>query len=288
MDGLPALGCAAALSEPIASEADLRSVCAIALAISTSLPRSSSPGPTSRPRRSIWAVRWMCWTSAETSGCSDSSRFSAGMSPGFAVRAGPGQRPPATCQRQGSCHGREVVDAAVSNRVGQMRFVTGRFSESRAARDDESAIAVPTVDLFDQPPVDLLKMDIEGGEWPILEDARLPGLAARAIVMEWHSGEICCSRTPARMPPDYSRGPGSSTSAPRREGSPPTACCGRGAELARLDARRSALVASRHDDVGQGHASARTGQADPHERHVAQRAHVAMAQERRLEQEVEP
>ena len=34
--------------------------------------------------------------------------------------------------------------------------------------------------------VDLLKIDIEGGEWRILSDSRLAALKARVIVMEWH------------------------------------------------------------------------------------------------------
>jgi hypothetical protein len=33
---------------------------------------------------------------------------------------------------------------------------------------------------------DLVKMDIEGGEWPILTDARLARLPTRVVVMEWH------------------------------------------------------------------------------------------------------
>lgn len=80
-----------------------------------------------------------------------------------------------------------VADAAVSNRAGALRFAAGLFSESRAANPDEPGIEVPVVDLFEEPPVGLLKLDIEGGEWPILADPRLPQLEAWAIVMEWHA-----------------------------------------------------------------------------------------------------
>ena len=80
-----------------------------------------------------------------------------------------------------------VVEAAVGSGEGTMLFAEGMLSESRAALDGEGGIAVPVVDLFAEPEADLLKMDIEGGEWAILEDPRLAGLGARVIVMEWHS-----------------------------------------------------------------------------------------------------
>jgi hypothetical protein len=52
-------------------------------------------------------------------------------------------------------------------------------------------------DLFsvcDAPP-DLLKMDIEGGEFAILEDARFAALHPRVVVVEWH-------KTPAISDPE--------------------------------------------------------------------------------------
>jgi FkbM family methyltransferase len=81
----------------------------------------------------------------------------------------------------------DVIESAVSNATGEMRFAVGRYSESRAATDDEEAITVPVVDLFDEPAADLWKIDIEGGEWPILTDPRLPELQARTVVLEWHA-----------------------------------------------------------------------------------------------------
>jgi FkbM family methyltransferase len=81
-----------------------------------------------------------------------------------------------------------VLPVAVSNCVGSMRFVSGRFSESRRATGDEDGIDVPMVDFFDAVgSVDLLKMDIEGGEWPILDDPRFAALDAAVVVMEWHA-----------------------------------------------------------------------------------------------------
>ena len=77
--------------------------------------------------------------------------------------------------------------AAVSNCTGQMAFVSGQFSESRLAEQGEPALGVMMVDLFAlEHETDLLKMDIEGGEWAILGDPRMADLQARVIVMEWH------------------------------------------------------------------------------------------------------
>lgn len=76
-------------------------------------------------------------------------------------------------------------EAAAGDRVGQLQFTPGLYSESRAAREGEDSIVVPMLDVFEGGPCDLLKVDIEGGEWPILADPRLAGLA-RVMVMEWH------------------------------------------------------------------------------------------------------
>jgi len=82
----------------------------------------------------------------------------------------------------------QTVAAAASNKAGSMRFVSGRYSESRAACDDEAGVDLPAIDLFAEPlgTVNLMKIDIEGSEWPILSDPRLAALDARVIVIEWH------------------------------------------------------------------------------------------------------
>jgi FkbM family methyltransferase len=93
----------------------------------------------------------------------------------------------------------EVIEAAVSNAVGTMRFVTGQFSESREATPGEKdAIDVPVIDLFAEADAHVLKMDIEGGEWPILTDPRLHDLHAHAVVVEWH-----CRQCPQPDPRAY-------------------------------------------------------------------------------------
>lgn len=77
---------------------------------------------------------------------------------------------------------------AVSNVAGPIRFVTGRLLESRRADPGEQGVELAAVDLFDlDHHVELIKIDIEGGEWALLADPRLPTLGAGAIVLEWHT-----------------------------------------------------------------------------------------------------
>jgi FkbM family methyltransferase len=102
-----------------------------------------------------------------------------------------------------------VTGAAVASQPGQMTFIADLFAESHLATDatenqhsqaDASAmgesgangsghaITVRAVDFFDEDHnVDLLKMDIEGGEWPILTDPRFSSLEADVLVLEWHA-----------------------------------------------------------------------------------------------------
>jgi FkbM family methyltransferase len=76
---------------------------------------------------------------------------------------------------------------AVSNACGHLTFIPGHFAESRRAEPGETGIDVKTIDLFTLGyETDLLKIDIEGGEWSILSDPRMADLCARVIVMEWH------------------------------------------------------------------------------------------------------
>jgi FkbM family methyltransferase len=82
----------------------------------------------------------------------------------------------------------ELAPVAVSNVDATATFEAGLLSESRLAGAGLAAdtIEVPVVDLFTQPPADLLKIDIEGAEWALLGDPRLASYPARAIVLEWH------------------------------------------------------------------------------------------------------
>jgi FkbM family methyltransferase len=99
-------------------------------------------------------------------------------------------------------HSWTVVPVAVANEEVDLPFLSGLFAESQlagipeapnrpsdaAVLEEGESISVHAVDLFDQDhDVDLLKMDIEGGEWSILTDPRLGTLKADAIVLEWHA-----------------------------------------------------------------------------------------------------
>ncbi len=81
----------------------------------------------------------------------------------------------------------EIVAAAAATSPGTMRFTTGWGGGSHTAREGEDGIDVPTVDIFEHlRRADLAKIDIEGGEWPILADPRLASLHNLTIVMEYH------------------------------------------------------------------------------------------------------
>jgi FkbM family methyltransferase len=90
-----------------------------------------------------------------------------------------------------------VAEVAVANRAGELRFAAGLFADSHlelvsgaAARECDAGrvITVRAVDIFEQDHhADLMKIDIEGGEWAILTDPRLARLGADVLVLEWHA-----------------------------------------------------------------------------------------------------
>jgi FkbM family methyltransferase len=80
----------------------------------------------------------------------------------------------------------EVVRAAASTSPGRVGFVAGLGERSHlAAAGNPDAMTVNAIDLFDRlDGVDLLKIDIEGGEWAILADTRFLAITAAAVVLE--------------------------------------------------------------------------------------------------------
>jgi FkbM family methyltransferase len=78
--------------------------------------------------------------------------------------------------------------AAVGVRSGDAILVpSGARSVLRTAGD---GIRVPVVDLLDElagVPIDVLKIDIEGSEHPLLADDRFATLRVGVLVMEWHN-----------------------------------------------------------------------------------------------------
>ena len=97
---------------------------------------------------------------------------------------------------------RNVSDAGVGSRwtvtracaapaAGTVQFLGGQQADSRTASDADRMSDLLKVDAVDVFPhlhdADLLKIDIEGGEWPLLTDARFRDLSVRAIVLEYHA-----------------------------------------------------------------------------------------------------
>lgn len=84
----------------------------------------------------------------------------------------------------------EVIGSAVSNTNAES-FLTDDENESVLTVEDKPGRLPVTVrDFFKEigsQRIDLLKMDIEGGEYSILSDDRFEKLDVRTIVMEWHN-----------------------------------------------------------------------------------------------------
>jgi FkbM family methyltransferase len=80
-----------------------------------------------------------------------------------------------------------LIEAFAAVAPGSVPFAAGSHATSRQS-DEEDAIVVEGVDVFDYlDGIDLLKVDIEGAEWPLLADPRFREAPARAIVLEYHS-----------------------------------------------------------------------------------------------------
>jgi FkbM family methyltransferase len=87
-----------------------------------------------------------------------------------------------------------AVHSAAAPQAGTLRFATGRSSRSHAV--EEGGTEVQAVDAFPLlAGADLVKIDIEGGEWGLLGDPRLAELSARVIALEYH-GAGCPGEDP--------------------------------------------------------------------------------------------
>lgn len=82
----------------------------------------------------------------------------------------------------------KLVRAAAGVEDGSARFVAGDIALSRLAGDEEQhTIEVDVRDVLSElEGADLVKMDIEGGEWAILRDPRFIRSPPRALVFEYH------------------------------------------------------------------------------------------------------
>jgi FkbM family methyltransferase len=81
----------------------------------------------------------------------------------------------------------KLIEAAAGTDVGTVRFVASGHTTSHVAQRGEKGTDVPAVDALElAAEADLLKVDIEGGEWALLDDSRLRSLGAVAVVLEYH------------------------------------------------------------------------------------------------------
>lgn len=82
-----------------------------------------------------------------------------------------------------------LVRAAAGTQAGNARFFAGDIALSRLAggEEDGETIEVPVEDVMTLlSEADLVKMDIEGGEWAILRDQRFREAPPRTLVLEYH------------------------------------------------------------------------------------------------------
>lgn len=97
------------------------------------------------------------------------------------------------------CGSIDVVAAAAGTSRGHIRFAAGMQELSHSLPDGAAGgIDVELLDVFDVAAGhDFVKLDIEGGEWPILRDPRMATLDASVIVLEWHErgADVASPRT---------------------------------------------------------------------------------------------
>jgi FkbM family methyltransferase len=88
----------------------------------------------------------------------------------------------------------EVCRAAAAAHSGAAYLVSAESASRVVGRRRDDAIPIEAVDFFQRVgpgAIDLLKIDIEGGEYLLLADDRFAALSVRNLVLEWH-------RTPER------------------------------------------------------------------------------------------
>lgn len=97
-----------------------------------------------------------------------------------------------------------VKQACASTETGVASFRPGLGSGSALVLEPGGVghTQVPAVDVLPlMAEADIVKMDIEGGEWPILTDPRFRSHRPRALVMEYHRYG-CPERSLDRLAPD--------------------------------------------------------------------------------------
>jgi hypothetical protein len=77
-----------------------------------------------------------------------------------------------------------VIETIAATEDTELPFATGGFAESQITADAPLRPARDVLPLMAE--ADLVKIDIEGGEWPILTDPRFAQLPTAALVIEYH------------------------------------------------------------------------------------------------------
>jgi FkbM family methyltransferase len=82
----------------------------------------------------------------------------------------------------------QAIRACAARADGELRFAAGGSSSARVLRDGEpGGVPVPARDVFGHlDGVDLLKIDVEGGEWELLADSRFAALSPSLLFLEYH------------------------------------------------------------------------------------------------------
>jgi FkbM family methyltransferase len=83
-----------------------------------------------------------------------------------------------------------LVEAAAGANHGEARFASGGVALSSLDAHGDLVVEVRDV-LEEMAAADLVKMDIEGGEWPILLDPRFATAPPRVLVLEYHPDGGC-------------------------------------------------------------------------------------------------
>ncbi len=81
----------------------------------------------------------------------------------------------------------DLMQAAATCADGPVTFTTGRATTGHITEGGEPGASVAGRDIFALlDGIDLLKIDIEGAEWPMLADPRWRGLQAPVVMLEYH------------------------------------------------------------------------------------------------------
>jgi FkbM family methyltransferase len=91
-------------------------------------------------------------------------------------------------EANGGSDGWRLLEACAQTADGDVTLGLYDFTTSRIEANSAEEIVVPGLDVFPfLEDVDLLKIDIEGAEWPILTDPRFGAGVAKTLALEYHS-----------------------------------------------------------------------------------------------------